>query len=126
MPYFNTAQDLYDRIGGMFLEVNNRPEILAVAGKANMTLRAEFSEPEAILTIKMRPEGLEIITGETDEPHDLWTWMKGDDADKNWRGNFNFMANVALRKCKIKGNPAKMLALMPLMPAMTEIYESME
>jgi len=126
MPYFNSAQELYDRIGGMFREANNRPEILAVAGKANMTMRAEFSDPEAILTIKLRPEAITIIEGETDEPYDLWTWMKGDDADKNWRGNFNFMANVALRRCKIKGNPAKMLALMPLMPSMTEIYESMD
>ncbi len=125
MAFFKDDKELYQYLGALFRSVNDDPKLKKIASKAGFTLKAHYTEPDAILTIQFTEDGVIVIEGETDIEGDVRTWMKGDQADKFWRGEFNFLANVAIGRVKLKGSPTALLKLGPIQPSLYKTYKEM-
>ncbi len=125
MAFFKDDAELYHYLGGLFRCVNDDPKLKKIASKAGFTMKLRYTEPEACITTEFTEDGLIVHEGENDIKGDVETLMKGDQADKFWRGEFNFLANVALGRVRLKGKPTALMKLGPLQPSLFKIYKEM-
>lgn len=125
MAYFNDDQELYRYLGGIFRAAENHPEIGPVLRASGITLRLEYSNPSAILTVAMLEDGITVIEGETDVVPDIRMAMSSDNADKYWRGEFNVAVGLAKGEVKAKGPVTKILKLIPVTKPLFPIYKEL-
>lgn len=124
MPVFSNADEVYACIGEVFRRAAEHPEVGPKLAAVGATLQLHYSEPQAQITVRMR-EPIEVITGETTEPVDVHLFMRSDDADKFWRGQYNIPMGMAKGHVKAKGPVNKILKLVPATKPMFPIYEQL-
>jgi hypothetical protein len=125
MSYFSSEEELYHYLGGVFRAAQNHPEVGPVLRGSGITLRLEYKNPTAILTIAMLEDGIEVIEGESDVVPDIRMAMSSDNADKYWRGEFNVAVGLAKGEVKAKGPVTKILKLIPVTKPLFPIYREL-
>ncbi|MCG8371156.1 MAG: hypothetical protein MJA32_11660 [Proteobacteria bacterium] len=125
MSYFNDEEELYRYLGGIFRAAEEHPEIGPVLRASGITLRLEYHNPKAILTVAMLEDGIDVIEGETDAVPDIRMAMSGDNADRYWRGEYNVAVGLAKGEVKARGPVSKILRLIPVTKPLFPIYREL-
>ena len=115
MAYFKDAQEVYDTIGKLFVDLADDDELAPKFRKANAIVRYEFTDPESTITTRLQ-EGQpgEVDLGESDMEPDVTMSMEADTAHRFWLGKVNVTVAMARGQIKAKGPVAKILKLVPL------------
>jgi putative sterol carrier protein len=126
LAYFKDAQQVYDTIGRLFLELAEDEELAARFRKANTIVRYDYSEPDSMITVRLQ-EGQpgDVDFGESDMDPEVTMSMKADTAHRFWLGEVNVTMAIARGEIKPQGPVAKILKLVPLTKPLFPRYKAM-
>jgi putative sterol carrier protein len=115
VAYFKDAQEVYDTIGKLFVDIVEDEELAPKFRRANTIVRYEYSDPESVITVRVQ-EGQpgNVDFGESDMEPEVTMSMEADTAHRFWLGNVNVTVALARGQIKAKGPVAKILKLVPL------------
>jgi putative sterol carrier protein len=113
--YFKDADEVYDTIGRLFVEIANDDELAPKFRKANTIVRYEYSDPDSAITVRLQ-EGQpgDVDFGDSDMEPEVTMSMDADTAHKFWLGEVNVTVALARGQIKAQGPVAKILKLVPL------------
>jgi hypothetical protein len=115
VAYFKDADEVYETIGKLFVEIANDEELAPKFRKANTIVRYEYANPDSVITVRLQ-EGQpgDVDFGESEMEPDVTMTMDADTAHKFWLGEVNVTVALARGQIKAKGPVAKILKLVPL------------
>jgi SCP-2 sterol transfer family len=115
VAYFKDADEVYETIGKLFVEIANDEELAPKFRKANTIVRYEYANPDSVITVRLQ-EGQpgDVDFGESDMEPEVTMTMDADTAHKFWLGEVNVTVALARGQIKAKGPVAKILKLVPL------------
>jgi putative sterol carrier protein len=125
LAYFKDADEVYEFIGGLFVDLADDDELGPKFRKANTIVQYRYSDPESVITVKMIDgEAGEVdLGGSSLEPEVVMT-MDADTAHKFWLGKVNVTVALARGQMKAKGPVAKILKLVPLVKPVFPRYRA--
>jgi hypothetical protein len=126
MPYFKDAQEVYDTLGKLFVELAEDEELAPQFRKADTIVQYAFSEPESTITVRLQ-EGQpgDVDLGETEMDPEVTMRMKADTAHRFWLGRVNVTTAIARGEIKPQGPVSKILKLVPLAKPVFPRYKAM-
>ncbi len=115
MAYFKDAQEVYDVIGKLFVDIANDEELAPKFRKADTIVQYDYREPTSTITVRLQ-EGQpgDVDFGETEMEPEVTMSMEADTAHRFWLGEVNVTVALARGQIKAKGPVAKILKLVPL------------
>ncbi|MUM19739.1 SCP2 sterol-binding domain-containing protein [Mycobacterium sp. CBMA271] len=125
MGYFIDADEVYRYVGGVFRLADGSAEVGQKLRAANMVLRLNYSNPDAIITILMKQPAVEVILGDTDVKPDVAMSLSSDNANRFWRGEYNIAVGLARGEVKAKGPVTKILKLIPATKPLFPMYKDL-
>jgi putative sterol carrier protein len=124
--HFRDENDVYAFIGRLFQELAVDAELAPKFKKANTTVQYQLSDPEARVTIDLRPDrDIRVDLGASDLDPEVIMSTTADTAHAFWLGKVNITAALARGQIKAKGPVAKILRLVPLVKDSFPRYEQM-
>ena len=115
MAYFNDAQDVYDTLGKLFVDLADDDELGPKFRKADTIVRYEFTNPDSQITVRLQPDQPgDVDFGESEMEPDVVMSMEADTAHRFWLGQVNVTVAMARGQIKAKGPVAKILKLVPM------------
>lgn len=115
MPLFTDADEVYATIGKLFEDIAAEEEMSAKLHRVNTTVRYEYTNPEAAITMKMVDgEAAEVAFGDTGLEPEVTMSMEADTAHRFWLGEVNVTVALARGEIKASGPVTKILKLVPL------------
>ena len=115
MTYFNDAQDVYDTLGKLFVDLADDDELGPKFRKADTIVRYEFTNPDSQITVRLQPDQPgDVDFGESEMEPDVVMSMEADTAHRFWLGQVNVTVAMARGQIKAKGPVAKILKLVPM------------
>jgi hypothetical protein len=113
--YFKDADEVYETIGKLFVEIANDDELAPKFRKANTIVRYQYSDPDSVITVRLQ-EGQpgDVDFGESDMEPEVTMTMDADTAHRFWLGEVNVTVALARGQIKANGPVAKILKLVPL------------
>jgi putative sterol carrier protein len=119
MAYFSDAQEVYDTVGRLFVEITGEDDDLSpVLRAADTVVRYEYSRPDAVITVRMQEADGELVEfGETGTEPEVTMRMAADTAHRFWLGDVNVTIAMARGEITAAGPVAKVLRLVPLSKA---------
>ena len=115
MPYFKDAQEVYDTIGKLFVDLASDDELAPKFRQANTVVRYEYREPESTITVRLQEnQPGDVDFGESNMEPEVTMSMEADTAHRFWLGEVNVTVALARGQIKAKGPVAKILKLVPL------------
>ncbi|MEW6472442.1 MAG: SCP2 sterol-binding domain-containing protein [Actinomycetota bacterium] len=124
MGLFRDAQEVYDCIGKIFEEAIADPEIGPKTKEAGITIRYDFTEPDAVIYTDFARGTVTYGDDVTTTEADVKMAMKADDANKFWLGKLNLVMAMAKRQVKASGSVPEMLKMLPLAKPLYARYEA--
>ena len=126
MAYFNDAQEVYDTLGKLFVDLAEDEELAPKFRKANTIVRYEYRQPESTITVRLQ-EGQpgDVDFGESGMEPEVVMSMEADTAHRFWLGQVNVTVALARGQIKTKGPVAKILKLVPLTKPVFPRYKTM-
>ena len=126
MAYFKDAQEVYETLGKLFVDLTEDEELAPKFRKANTIVRYEYRDPESAVTVRLQ-EGQpgDVDFGESEMEPEVTMSMEADTAHKFWLGNVNVTMALAKGQMKAKGPVAKILKLVPLVKPVFPRYKAM-
>ena len=126
MGYFKDADEVYETIGKLFVEIANDDELAPKFRKANTIVRYEYSDPDSVITVRLQ-EGKpgDVDFGESDMEPEVTMSMDADTAHKFWLGEVNVTVALARGQIKANGPVAKILKLVPLTKPIFPRYKAL-
>jgi putative sterol carrier protein len=121
MGFFRDAAELDEYIGGVFRDAGDHPESGPKFRAAGIVMRVLYNDPDCEVTIAFR-EDYSVTTGPSDIKPDITLLMRGDTADRFWRGDYNLAVGLAKGEVKAKGPVNKILKLVPLTKPLMPMY----
>jgi len=125
MAYFRDPDEAYKYLGGVFRAADEHPEVGPKLRASGITLRLEYSNPTAVLTVRLTEPHIEVIEGETDIEPDVKMAMAADTANKYWRGEYNVAVGLAKGEVKAKGPVTTILRLVPATKPLYPMYKEL-
>jgi hypothetical protein len=122
MPVFETADELYACIGGLFERMKSQTQVQTGLASLELTVRFNYTQPEASITILAYDGEGAIHYGECNKKPDVELAMTGDIAHHFWLGEINVMGAITKRQIVPTGTLSKIMALAPLIKAGIQIY----
>ena len=115
MAYFKDAQEVYDIIGRLFVDIASDEELAAKFRKANTIVQYVYREPESTITVRLQEgQPADVDFGETALEPEVTMSMEADTAHRFWLGQVNVTVALARGEIKARGPVAKILKLAPL------------
>jgi SCP-2 sterol transfer family len=115
VAYFNDAQDVYDTLGKLFVDLADDDELGPRFRKADTIVRYEFTNPDSQITVRLQPDQPgDVDFGESEMEPDVVMSMEADTAHRFWLGQVNVTVAMARGQIKAKGPVAKILKLVPM------------
>ena len=112
---FKDAQEVYDTIGRLFVEIAADEELAPKFREANTIVRYEYSDPDSAITVRLQEgEPGDVDFGESEMEPEVTMTMAADTAHRFWLGQVNVTVALARGEIKAKGPVAKILKLVPL------------
>jgi SCP-2 sterol transfer family protein len=126
MAYFKDAQEVYDTIGKLFVELAEDDELAPKFMAANTILQHEYREPDATITMRLHEgEPTDVDFGETEMEPEVVMSMEADTAHRFWLGKVNVTVALARGQIKAHGPVAKILKLVPLTKPVYPRYKAL-
>ena len=122
MPVFETADELYTCIGGLFEQMKSQAQVQRELASLKLTVKFTHTKPEASITLVAHDGEGAIHYGECNEKPDVELAMTGDIAHHFWLGEINVMGAITKRQIVPIGSLSKIMALTPLIKAGIQIY----
>ena len=122
MPVFETADELYTCIGGLFEQMKSQAQVQRELASLKLTVKFTYTKPEASITLVAHDGEGAICYGECNEKPDVELAMTGDIAHHFWLGEINVMGAITKRQIVPIGSLSKIMALTPLIKAGIQIY----
>ena len=122
MPAFETADELYACIGGLFERMKSQMQVHRELTSLKLTVRFNYTQPEASITLIAHDGECAIHYGECNEKPDVELAMTGDIAHHFWLGEINIMGAITKRQIVPTGSLSKIMVLAPLIKAGIQIY----
>jgi SCP-2 sterol transfer family len=115
VPYFKDAQEVYDTLGKLFVDIANDDELAPKFRRANTVVRYEYRNPDSAITVRLQ-EGQpgDVDFGDSDMEPEVTMAMEADTAHRFWLGRVNVTVALARGQITAKGPVAKVLKLVPL------------
>jgi hypothetical protein len=112
---FKDAQDVYDTLGKLFVDIAGDDELAPKFRQANTIVRYEYSDPESVITVRLQ-EGQpgDVDFGPSEMEPEVTMSMAADTAHRFWLGGVNVTVALARGEIKANGPVAKILRLVPL------------
>jgi hypothetical protein len=115
LAYFKDAQEVYDVIGKLFVDIAADDELAPKFRKANTIVQYAYREPESTITVRLQDgQPGDVDFGETEMEPEVTMSMEADTAHRFWLGQVNVTVALARGQIKAKGPVAKILKLVPL------------
>ncbi len=115
MAYFKDAQEVYDTIGKLFVDLAVDDELGPRFREANTIVQYDYREPESMITVRLQKgQPGDVDFGETEMEPEVVMSMEADTAHRFWLGRVNVTVALARGQIKAKGPVAKILKLVPL------------
>ena len=126
MAYFKDSDEVYDTLGRLFVEITEDEELAPKFKKANTIVRYEHSDPEAVITVKIKDgEDTRVDFGDSDLEPEVTMTMEADTAHRFWLGQVNVTVALARGQIKATGPVAKILKLVPLTKPLFPRYKAL-
>ena len=122
MPVFETADELYACIGGLFERTKSQTQVQQELASLKLTVRFNHTQPTASITLVAHDGEQVIHYGECNEKPDVELAMTGDIAHHFWLGEINVMGAITKRQIVPIGSLSKIMALAPLIKEVIQIY----
>ena len=122
MPVFDTAEELYACIGGLFERMKSETQVQRELASLKLTVRFTYTKPDASITLVAHDGEGAIHYGVCNEKPDVELAMTGDIAHHFWLGEINVMGAITKRQIVPTGSLSKIMALTPLIKAGIQIY----
>lgn len=114
MAIFETPDQLYSYISGLFEEIATLPEAQTALASLTLTVRFNYTDPDATMTLTADNGKYTIVCGACDANPDVKLTMTGDVAHRFWSGELNVMGAITKREIGISGPLGKIMHLIPL------------
>jgi putative sterol carrier protein len=115
VAYFKDAQEVYDTIGKLFVELAVDDELAPKFRQANTIVQYAHRDPESTITVRLKEgEPTDVEFGETEMEPEVMMSMEADTAHLFWLGRVNVTTALARGQIKASGPVAKILKLVPL------------
>jgi hypothetical protein len=115
LGYFKDAQEVYDTIGKLFVDVADDDELASRFRQANTIVQYQHRDPDSTITVRLREgEPTDVDLGETEMEPEVVMSMEADTAHRFWLGRVNVTVALARGEIKASGPVAKILKLVPL------------
>ena len=125
MAYFKDAQEVYDIIGKLFVDIAADEELAPKFRKANTIVQYAYREPESTITVRLQEgQRSDVDFGETEMEPEVTMTMEADTAHRFWLGQVNVTVALARGQIKAKGPVAKILKLVPLTKPILPRYKA--
>ncbi len=125
MGYFASANEVYEHLGKLLQEIAADPELAPEFQKADTVVRYQLHDPDAAITVKMRPgEDVVVDLGESQQEPEVTLAMDADTAHRFFLGSVNVTIALARGQIKAKGPVAKILKLVPLVKPVFPRYKA--
>jgi putative sterol carrier protein len=126
MAYFKDAQEVYDTIGQLFVDLAADDELAPKFRKANTILQYTYREPDSTITVRLQEgEQGDVDFGETEMEPEVVMSMEADTAHRFWLGKVNVTVALARGQIKANGPVAKILKLVPLTKPVYPRYKAL-
>lgn len=126
MAYFRDADEVYETLGRLFVEITEDEELAPKFRKANTIVRYEHSDPEAVITVRLKEgEVSRVDFGESELEPEVTMTMEADTAHRYWLGQVNVTVALARGQIKAQGPVAKILKLVPLTKPLFPRYKAL-
>lgn len=127
MAVFQSAEEVYTCIGGLFEKGARDPGMGTKVRESKLVIRFEYDDPASALTIDARnpaPEGqyFRVVRGDTDLNPDVLMTMKADIAHQFWLGKVNLTAALTRGQMKAKGPIQSIMRLLPAIRPAFDLY----
>jgi hypothetical protein len=123
---FRDAQDVYGTLGKLFVDLAADPELGPKFRKANTILRYEYSDPDAVITLRLQDDQPgDVDFGESAMEPEVTMAMAADTAHAFWLGEVNVTVALARGQIKANGPVAKILKLVPLAKPVFPRYKAL-
>jgi putative sterol carrier protein len=125
LAYFKDAQEVYDIIGKLFVDIAADEELAPKFRKANTIVQYAYREPESTITVRLQEgQRSDVDFGETEMEPEVTMTMEADTAHRFWLGQVNVTVALARGQIKAKGPVAKILKLVPLTKPILPRYKA--
>src|SRR5688500_3000735 len=115
MGYFKDADEVYETLGKLFVDLMADDELASKFRKADTIVRYQYSSPDSAVTVRLQ-EGQpgDVDIGESAMEPEVTMTMEADTAHRFWLGEVNAPVALARGEIKANGPVAKILRLVPL------------
>jgi len=121
--YFDSEQEVYDHLGRLIVDVLADEEIGPRFCSADTVVRYEHSDPEATITVSLRPaERPAVEFGPSTLEPEVTMRMAADVAHRFWLGEVNVAVALTRGEIDATGPVEKLLRLVPLTAPATPLY----
>lgn len=124
MSFFKDPEELDKYIGGVFRAAAVHPESGPKFRAANIRMRVIYTDPDCEVTVAF-VDPMTVTLGPVEQAPDITLLMRGDTADKFWRGDYNLAVGLAKGEVKAKGPVNKILKLVPLTKPLFPMYREL-
>jgi putative sterol carrier protein len=122
---FTEAQEVYDHLGGLFLELLDDEEMAARFRKAGIVFQYQVHDPTATITLDLRPDGDGgVQLGDTSLEPDTVMKLSGDTLHDFYLGRVNASVAIAKRQITASGSVTKALRLARLIKPIIPRYRA--
>ena len=122
MAIFETADQLYACIGGMFMHLREDKETQQQLRKQKFRVQFTFSAPTATISLATENGEQAVLFDQRIKNPDVELIMSGDVAHYFWMGDINVMEAITKRQIVPVGSLARIMTLVPLIKAAIRFY----
>lgn len=120
--YWSNTEEVTKAVSKVLERCFEDPELREIGENFGKTVLFSYSDPDAKVWVKSRDGKIEVGEGEPALEADIELSLSSDDGHKVWCNKINLVMAIGRKKIKIKGNPAQLLKLAPMIKKATPYY----
>ena len=114
MGYFKDAEEVYETIGRLHVDLSHDEALLARFQRANTIVQFVHRDPDAVITTRLLEGSAgRVDLGPTEMVPELVLTLDADVAHRFWLGRLNATIALARGQIRAKGPVTKLLRLLP-------------
>ncbi len=120
--YWRNSDEMEQAVIALIGKCFGNPELMKVGEELEKTVSFNYSDPDVQIWIKSQDGRVEWGAGQAPSEPDVELSLSSDDGHKVWCNKLNLLLAIGRKKIKIKGNPAQLLKLAPMIRQATPYY----
>lgn len=116
MATFQTAEELYDALGGFLDHITKEPDMRPKFTAADTSFLVTYTDPASRILVDCTTDPPTVVCDPPEETRaEISLGMSADDGHRFWLGKLNMTLALARKQVKVAGPMSKMLKLLPAM-----------